>query len=100
MGYGENQQVENSLRFTIRAENLKVRAQNGSLRGENDRFRSTNETVQAENKVLLRDNLELRAREDEMKALVNVQMELLTPSSGKKDEEEIAESSVEAEEEV
>ena len=56
-----------------------MRAQNGSLRGENDRFRCSNEKLAGENKALLRDNVALRGREEEMRTLVKVQMELLTP---------------------
>nr|XP_002124728.2 coiled-coil domain-containing protein 89-like [Ciona intestinalis] len=72
----ENQAVRDENQ-EVRCENLKVRDNNLSLRGENDRFRSVNEALLSENKRYTRDTLELNAREDEMRMLVNVMQSLL-----------------------
>ena len=74
-----------------------MRAQNGSLRGENDRFRQGNEKLAGECKALLKDNVALRGREEEMRTLVKVQMELLTPGGGEGGEGEAPEEGEEEE---
>ena len=66
----------------MRCENLKLRDNNNSLRAENERFRTSNETLLNENRKVVRENLELHAREDEMRMMVNVQQSLLAGKVG------------------
>ena len=66
----------------MRCENLKLRDNNNALRTENDRFRTTNETLLNENRKIVRENLELHAREDELRMMVNVQLSLLSSKVG------------------
>lgn len=61
---------------------MKLRDNNTTLRDDNERLRSANATLMNDNRKLIQDNLELNAREEEMKMLVNIQQSLLSGKSG------------------
>ena len=78
---GENQALRDENQ-EVRCENLKLRDNNTTLRDDNERLRGANATLMSDNRKLIQDNLELNAREDEMKMLVNIMQSLLAGKAG------------------